>query len=249
MLEDKTREKLNKIDRDHFWRHARRDLLLEWIGRLFPGMTGLEILDIGGSCTFLSHAMRHFGKITVIEPNREMVAAAQEIFGLEVREGFLPWSIPVPGPYDFITALDVLEHIDDDGNAVKTIFQLLKPGGVFLCTVAATPCLWGRHDESVGHKRRYTAKTLRRVLENTDFKVPRISYYGFSLFPFTFLHRCGEKLMRSKGAEEYTKTMPPIALNKLLYAWMSVDRYLLRFINLPIGSSLIAVAIKADSAI
>ncbi len=249
MLEDKTREKLNTIDRDHFWRHARRNLLLEWIGRLFPGMTTLEILDIGGSCTFLSNAMRRFGKITVIEPNREMVAAAGEIFGLEAREGFLPWSIPVTGPYDLITAFDVLEHIDDDGSAVKTILRLLKPGGVFLCTVAATPFLWGRHDESVGHKRRYTAKTLRRVLENTACNVPRISYYGFSLFPFTFLHRWGERFMRRKGTEGYTKTMPPRMLNALLYVCMSADRYLLRFMNLPIGSSLIAVAIKTDSAI
>ena len=66
--------------------------------------------------------------------------------------------------FDCVIALDVLEHVDDDGGALAEIARVLRPGGVFCFTVPAFMALWRYHDEAYGHFRRYRkAEFVRRV--------------------------------------------------------------------------------------
>ena len=64
--------------------------------------------------------------------------------------------------FDLIVMLDVLEHTADDRAALReATSSLLKPGGWLLLSVPAWPALFSRHDETLGHHRRYTPARLR----------------------------------------------------------------------------------------
>lgn len=88
--------------------------------------------------------------------------------------------------FDVIVMHDVLEHIEDDGSAVRALSRLLKPGGLLLMSVPAMQSLFGRHDEQLGHFRRYSRKSLRTVLE-VSTEVSSVRYYGFLSIPIAWI--------------------------------------------------------------
>jgi 2-polyprenyl-3-methyl-5-hydroxy-6-metoxy-1,4-benzoquinol methylase len=71
--------------------------------------------------------------------------------------------------FDLIVMLDVLEHTADDRAALReATSSLLKPGGWLLLSVPAWPALFSRHDETLGHHRRYTPARLRALVAEAN---------------------------------------------------------------------------------
>ncbi|MBX9766731.1 MAG: class I SAM-dependent methyltransferase, partial [Bdellovibrionales bacterium] len=95
------------------------------------------------------------------------------------------FEIPTDKKCDFLVMHDVLEHIENDVQAVDRLAQFLKPGGTAVISVPALPSLFGFHDEQLGHFRRYTSKSLRTVLE-TRFEIEKIRYFGASFIPIVY---------------------------------------------------------------
>lgn len=62
-----------------------------------------------------------------------------------------------------VTALDLLEHVDDRA-ALDEIARVLKPGGRLLASVPRWPGLWSAHDVALGHRRRYRRSELAAEL-------------------------------------------------------------------------------------
>jgi hypothetical protein len=81
-----------------------------------------------------------------------------------------------------VTALDVLEHTDDDLLSLREMGRVIKPAGLLLITVPAYGFLWSEHDEALKHRRRYTAHELRNKLTVSGFEVVRTSYFITTLF-------------------------------------------------------------------
>jgi 2-polyprenyl-3-methyl-5-hydroxy-6-metoxy-1,4-benzoquinol methylase len=237
-------QKFYEVDKNHFWKISRRRLILEWLQRYAQDKRGLKILDIGGACSILSSDMRKLGQVTVIEPDSETVKIAKELFAIDIRYGKLPNDIPVEGLYDVVTLLDVLEHIDDDKEAIKSVWKLLRPGGLFLCTVPAFQWLWSSHDVALHHKRRYHCKGLFNLLQAAGFEIKRFSYYTSLFFPITVLHRLARKVIPPEKPGTYSAPIQSVFINSLLCAIMSIERFALRYVDLPFGSSLIAVCFK-----
>jgi glycosyltransferase involved in cell wall biosynthesis len=80
--------------------------------------------------------------------------------------------------FDTVLCLNVLEYLEDPGYAVNLLRDTLKPGGSLLVLVPQGPGLYGTLDQSLGHKRRYSAKDARRLLESENFTVETI--YNFN---------------------------------------------------------------------
>jgi len=78
--------------------------------------------------------------------------------------------------FDTVIALNVLEHIDKDTDAMRRIFGILRPGGRFVVYVPADQRLFGSLDETVGHFRRYDKKELQEKMTAAGFDVQRIFY-------------------------------------------------------------------------
>ena len=80
--------------------------------------------------------------------------------------------------FDTVVASNVIEHIEDDGLAISNCMQLLKPGGHLVILVPAYQALYNKFDEELGHYRRYTAKTLRQLLEQPGLSVIHQQYFN-----------------------------------------------------------------------
>ncbi len=237
-----------QLDAKHFWRIAKRRLVLEWLEHYLPSAEGRKVLDIGGACSVISQQLERFGEVTVVEPDQESVAQARSELHVAAIVGALPHDLHVAGPFDVITLLDVLEHIDDDLESLKTIHGLLRPEGVFILTAPAYQWLWSEHDQVLHHRRRYSRARLRDRLSAAGFQVDRISYYTSLLFPAVAAQRLGRRLKRSPHQPAYRVQVPHRLLNATLGAVMSFERRMLRYVDLPFGSALIAVAIKRNGA-
>lgn len=233
-----------KLEQEHFWRNAKRKLVLQWIEEALPNTTG-RVLDIGGAASLITRELKRFGDVTVVEPDAGMLSTIREATVINAIKGGFP-DLPVSGLFDLITLLDVLEHIEDDRVALIEIRRFLRDGGVFLVTVPAYMWLWSDHDVALHHKRRYTKHQLRVLLEEAGFEVLRISYWTSVVFPIMLLQRLldglrGRALNRSKRQATYRNKTPPVLINRILGIMMDLERVILRKMTLPVGGSIIAV--------
>lgn len=87
--------------------------------------------------------------------------------------------------FDVLCAFDVLEHIENDRQALAQWVSWIKPGGHFLLSVPAHMRLWRAGDEWAGHFRRYERKSLITLLQNAGLEVEIFECYGFPLTNFT----------------------------------------------------------------
>ena len=85
------------------------------------------------------------------------------------------------GAFDSVMAFEVLEHIEDDGNAVARWRRCLKPGGRLIISVPAHQSRWDASDIWAGHFRRYEKAQLTSLLEREGFEVEHFECYGFPL--------------------------------------------------------------------
>jgi len=173
----------------------------------------------------------------------EAIGFSKEIFDGDVRQGYLPDNVPYDeGLFDVITALDVIEHIDDDVGSLKAMHSLLKPDGKIVITVPAYMFLWSSFDEINEHKRRYTRPELREKLIEAGFTIEKISYYNTLLFPAVFIVRMLNIILNRDGASDID--MPSKPVNSILGFIFGLEKYLLRAFNLPFGVSVLAVVKK-----
>jgi SAM-dependent methyltransferase len=150
------------------------------------------------------------------------------------------------GHFDLVTAFDILAclHEPEEARALAEITRVLRPGGAFVLNTAALPFLHGQHAVFVREVRRATRPRLRASLERAGFEVLRITYTNFTLFPLVAPVRIGQRLIGLSTPEE-TGTdiaLPPAPLNTLLTTLVTAEAAALRRFNMPIGSSLLALA-------
>lgn len=233
---------------DHWWFVGRRAVVFAQIEDALrshaPSSAKFQALDIGcGTGATMDH-LRKFGEVQGIDlamiplsfsrrrgHQRTMCASATE----------LPFADET---FDLITALDVIEHLDDDVAGLSEIRRTLKTGAPAVIYVPAFMALWGPNDDQSGHKRRYRLPELKAAAEKAGLKVERISYSNFAMFLPIWL---GRKLLNLLGQTEASenKINHPM-INKLL-AWMfSSEANWLRRHRLPFGVSVVCVVRKTN---
>lgn len=82
---------------------------------------------------------------------------------------------------DLLCAFEVLEHLEDDGAALRRWKKWIVPGGLLMVSVPARPSAFGPWDRAVGHFRRYTPETLGATLREAGLCQVSIHGYGFPL--------------------------------------------------------------------
>jgi SAM-dependent methyltransferase len=81
---------------------------------------------------------------------------------------------------DTIVALNVIEHIAEDVEALRCIRSMLGPGGRAIILVPALSGLFGSLDRELGHQRRYTRKSLSGLMRDAGFRVERVFYFNLA---------------------------------------------------------------------
>jgi SAM-dependent methyltransferase len=233
-----------ELEGRHWWFLGRRELFLRVLDRhLPPAVRPARLLDFGtGTGAFLSDLDR-FGAVSAVDADPSAVAFCHERGRAEVS--LAPPGAPLAfpdGTFDAASALDVIEHIADDRAALRELRRVLRPGGVLLVAVPAFTFLWGKQDEVSHHFRRYTARTLRRALEDAGFAIERTTYFNTLLFPAVAAVRLGRRLLRRPGSAQSDFELGPPAINGALAAVFGAEARVAARRNLPFGVSLLAVA-------
>lgn len=232
-----------EIQKKHWWFVTRKNIVLDLIDRYLTKREQIKILDIGCGSGLMLNALEEVGKTFGMDMSDEAISFSKEIFNGRVEKGALPDQLPYQENYfDLITALDVIEHIENDVDSISAIHSLLVPGGKVVFTVPAYMFLWSSHDEMNEHKRRYTLPELNEKLVRAGFTVEKISYYNTFLFPVVLLVRMLNNVLKRDDASDMD--MPGRALNYVLKKIFGIEKYLLRYFNLPFGVSVLAVVRK-----
>ena len=225
----------------HFWFQARRQLVT-WALRRFFG-EARRLLDVGCGTGFVLEGLQHEAQLELsgCDPLVTMLTIAQR----RVPAAFLfqaeATRLPFDQEFDAILALDVLEHIDADQEALDGIRASLKPGGGLVVTVPQHPSLWSAVDEFSHHRRRYGRVELQRKVRAAGFEIVRCTSCFTLTLPF---------VAASRWARRHTATFDPAAelripraANAVLHALLECERGLIKAgVSLPAGSSLLLVA-------
>ena len=232
-------QQMAELDDRHWWYRARRRILADLIRREANLPAKARILEIGCGTGHNLSMLSGFGHVDGLELDDEAAALSEKRLGRKVMRSPLPELDQVPDNYDLIGAFDVIEHIEDDHAALAAIATKLKPGGKFMMTVPAHPWMWTAHDVANHHKRRYSKRALRSLIESSPLKLERLGYFNSLLFPVAVAERTVSKL---RGKNDGDVSLPPAPLNRALEAVFASERYLVGRLPLPPGLSLFVVA-------
>ncbi len=213
-----------------------------------------NVLDIGCGAGNMIHHLARYGRVQGIEVDARPVAMARAR-GYDVRQGDATRGIPFPdAAFDLVTALDVIEHVDDDEAILREAYRVARPRGILAVTTPAFQSLWSYNDEINGHKRRYAPHELRARVERAGFRVRRLTFGFFLVFPISaplilLRNRLGtKKQLRSHhlSQDEYQVEMEPVSppVNALLRAVGRLEAALVARVDLPVGTSLMCIAEK-----
>lgn len=230
-------EGYRELYESHWWWRARERLITEMVADLCPPGGFGQILDIGCGDGLFFDVLRRFGLPEGVEPDEHIVTATGRRKGTIYVRPFEP-SFDPGKRYGLILMLDVLEHLDNDLEALIHVRSLLAPGGRLILTVPASQALWTNHDVMNQHRRRYTHQGLERVAREAGLSVSFLSYYFVWLAPLKLLVRLKERLFRS---EPVPASVPIAPLNHTFYAISRLEQKTWGRLRLPFGSSLRAV--------
>jgi SAM-dependent methyltransferase len=206
----------------------------EWITKKFLHIARVKadarVMDFGAGIGTLA---KIFFEFTGIKP--DCVEVDPEQRAVINQRGFNSYSnldVTILD-YDLIYTSNVLEHIEEDEAVLNKLKSNLKDNGVIIIFVPAFEVIWTAMDDRVGHRRRYTKKTLLEKLVQSGYEVKSMYYCDSVGFLLSFLF----KFLGSKSGEP-SLTSLKIYDNYLLPISKLID--ILSFGVL--GKNLIAVA-------
>ena len=230
-----------ELEQRHWWFVARRRILLDILERKLDPKRGLQILDAGCGGGATMESLRRYGSVQGMEISEEAVKYNRER-GRDVILGSIE-QMPFPdNTFDLALALDVIEHIPDDLQALQKLFQILRPGGSLLVTVPALRILWSAHDVANGHYRRYTLGELCGRVETAGFEVVTATYFNTLLLPPILALRWFRRVRPKSTTSDLAEV--PWPLNAILTEIFSLEKLAIGRIKLPFGVSALCFARK-----
>lgn len=246
-MEEQEYSTMFELENDYWWFVARRRLVEEIVKKESLKHSSPRIFDVGCGTGANLAAFSQYGKSFGIDMATSAIkfCRSRGLTNLVISKvEFLAY---LSESFDIITALDVLEHIDDDIIAMKELHRVCKTGGTLLVTVPAYGFLWSEHDEALHHRRRYAAYELRNKLTLAGFDVERCTYFiTFFFFPILFI-RILQSIFKNSTHPKTSHIHLPQILNQLMISILALEQRLLGFINLPFGVSIVCVARKLPS--
>lgn len=238
--------KLREYEDKYFWFSERKHLIHYIIKHIFSGINSYCEIGCGGGYLLSGiNNVIHDAKIY-----------GTEIFisGLKIAKNRCPevnyfqsdiMNFPYTNEFDLIGIYDVIEHLDHDEKAIKSIYDAITVGGGAIITVPQHQWLWTANDVYSCHKRRYSKKELIAKCKHAGFEIIRTTSYTSLLLP-AFIVNCifnRRKDINKESVDKQFEINP--ALNILFKIICKVELVLIRIgVDFPWGGSLVCVLRK-----
>lgn len=243
-------------EQDYWWHVGKRAIVYSLLDRYLPkGKTKEErrALDLGcGAGLNLDHLAEYaqpVGTDFSEEALRFCLARGHKML-CKADAAHLPFG---DREFNIITALDVVEHLDDDLVALTELKRTMRRGGLLIVSVPAYPALWSYWDDILGHRRRYTVPAMRRVVEQAGLRVRKASYSNTAILAPTVAVRVLKSVRQQAagrsgdGSDPETDFMPvPSIVNQALIKYYEWEASTLARRKLPFGLSVVCVAQRTD---
>lgn len=247
---------MDRVEDKHWWFVGRRAILESFLRQIVASLTSeqkstepaeagtpntIRILDVGCGTGANLEMLSQFGQAEGVDVSDDALEFCRGK-GLTVQKG-LAEKLPFDdGSFDVTTALDVVEHLDDDIAGLKEMFRVTKNGGYSLIFVPAFMWLWGVQDDISHHRIRYTKSQIIERLKEAGFSIERATYANWTFFAPIL---AGRTLMKLTGIKpESENNVNVSALNGMFGKLFSAERLWLKNFNFPFGVSIVVVAKK-----
>ncbi len=230
---------LHQLERGHWWYRGTRSIYRTLLRQYGLGPCD-SILDLGCGTGGNLELLSHFGSVTGMDPWRPalMLGPSDAAVLVQGTAETLPFHNDAFG---LVAMLGVIEHVTDDVGMLREARRVCRQGGNILLLTSAFMFLWSQHDEANRHIRRYTARELREMAKSVGLRVRYVSYLNFFLFPVAVLVRLLQRLF-PQGDDPHLDMFPmPEPFNTMLTSLLALEGWLMRWVGLPFGVSLVAI--------
>ncbi len=163
-----------------------------WLLRLSRPYLAAPVLEVGAGRGTFTPFLATAGDVTAIEPSDRLAKLLTDVVAnlpqVRVVVGDLN-DVPAAADHGSAVMFNVLEHIEDDGEALRQIYARLKPGACLAIWVPAFPLLFSSFDRSVGHFRRYRLRALKSLARDAGYTIER-AHYANAIGWFSWLVFC-----------------------------------------------------------
>lgn len=155
----------------------------DWIAQSLQSYIKSPALEIGAGTGNLSERFVSLGELVLTDVDPELVNILKKKFGKRKNITVEPFDVAahigkVTKHFATVYAINVLEHINDDNQALRNMKLLLAKEGRVVLLVPAKKFAFTKLDQKLGHHRRYEKKELRNKLEKAGFSVERLSFFN-----------------------------------------------------------------------
>jgi ubiquinone/menaquinone biosynthesis C-methylase UbiE len=237
---------LARVERHHWFYAGKREIVRNWINRCHPLKPTELLADCGAGTGIFADEMRAVCKVMAVDDFEESLKLLEARLGKDaVLKGSCTALPLADGSVDVLTALDVIEHVQDDRASVNEFLRVLRPGGIAVITVPALMSLWSDWDLTLRHFRRYDARTLRKIIP-AQFEILHLNYINVAVLPLVFFVRKFRAFKQRLGFKINSRSedqIPPEWLNRFLQ-WQFVRLACQQAVRFPAGVGLLAVLRK-----
>jgi SAM-dependent methyltransferase len=235
---------LYEVEDTHWWYVGRRRIIQSLVEKISTTLKLQRILDVGCGTGANLKMLAAFGNAEGVDISPQAVDFCHERGLDSVKLGAIEQLPYDDDSFELVTALDVIEHLDDDIAGLREMRRVLRRDGRILVFVPAFMFLWGVQDDVSEHRRRYTLPRLLKAVEEAGFAVEWSSYANISFFLPVLAVRSVMRWLGLRADTEYGINISP--MNGPFSSLFAAERFVFKRGRLPFGVSAVCIARRVE---
>lgn len=210
--------------------HARRFNF--WMGKTLRPFIGDRVLEIGAGIGTLTNQFIPRELYLASDINPHYIRYLQSysygkpyLHVLDIDAGKPEDFNGLDESFDTALMINVLEHVPDEGVALRNLWSALEPGGRAIILVPQHPALYGSLDEVLQHRERYTPAKLENALNAAGFRVEKM--FDFNRISVTGWWLNGKLMKRKRFSRVQLKmldlAMPFLSRIDRIWPWSGLS--------------------------